>query len=133
YDLSRESLMELKGNGHHLGVISNKATKALLRSLAAVDLLDLMEVVIGLENMDQHKPNPEGIFTAWEKIPMAKEETVMIGDTIYDMQMGKMAGVKTVGITWGGSSAQTLRTENPNRIANSFVELEIILTSLLDA
>ena len=49
YDLSRESLMELKGNGHRLGVISNKATKALLRSLAAVDLLDLMEVVIGLE------------------------------------------------------------------------------------
>lgn len=125
--------MELKGNGHHLGVISNKATKALLRSLAAVDLLDLMEVVIGLENMDQHKPNPEGIFTTWEKIPMAKEETVMIGDTIYDMQMGKMAGVKTVGITWGGSSAQTLRAENPDRIANCFVELEIIIASLLDA
>ena len=133
YDLSRESLMELKGNGHHLGVISNKATKALLRSLAAVDLLDLMEVVIGLENMNQHKPNPEGIFTACEKIPMAKEETVMIGDTIYDMQMGKMAGVKTVGVTWGGSSAQTLRAENPDRIANCFVELEIIIASLLDA
>ncbi|MFZ2263243.1 MAG: HAD-IA family hydrolase, partial [Trichococcus flocculiformis] len=107
-------------------------TKALLRSLAAVDLLDLMEVVIGLDNMNQHKPNPEGIFTACEKVPMAKEETVMIGDTIYDMQMGKMAGVKTVGITWGGSSPQTLRAENPDRIANSFVELEIILTSLLD-
>ena len=45
----------------------------------------------------------------------------------------KMAGVKTVGITWGGSSAQTLRAENPDRIANSFVELEIIITSLLDA
>jgi len=133
YDLSRESLLELKGNGHHLGVISNKATKALLRSLAAVDLLDLMEVVIGLDNMNQHKPNPEAIFTAWEKIPMAKEETVMIGDTIYDMQMGKMAGTKTVGITWGGSSAQTLRAENPDRTANSFVELEIIITSLLDA
>lgn len=125
--------MELKGNGHRLGVISNKATKALLRSLAAVDLLDLMEVVIGLDNMNQHKPNPEGIFTAWEKISMAKEETVMIGDTIYDMQMGKMAGVKTVGITWGGSSPQTLRAENPDRIANCFVELEIIIASLLDA
>ena len=98
-----------------------------------MDLLDLMEVVIGLDNRNQHKPNPEGIFTAWEKIPMAKEETVMIGDTIYDMQMGKMAGTKTIGITWGGSSAQTLRAENPDCIANSFVELEIILTNLLDA
>lgn len=133
YDLARESLLELKGNGHRLGVISNKATKALLRSLAAVDLLDLMEVIIGLDNMNQHKPDPEAIFTAWEKIPMAKEETVMIGDTIYDMQMGKMAGTKTVGITWGGSSAQTLRAENPDRIVNSFVELEIVIASLLDA
>jgi phosphoglycolate phosphatase-like HAD superfamily hydrolase len=49
------------------------------------------------------------------------------------MQMGKMAGTKTIGITWGGSSAQTLRAENPDRIANSFVELEIILANLLDA
>ena len=52
---------------------------------------------------------------------------------MYDMQMGKKADVKTVGITWGGSSAQTLRAENPDRIANCFVELEIIIASLLDA
>lgn len=132
YDLARESLEELKGNGHHLGVVSNKASKALLRNLAAVDLLDLMDVVIGSDNVDQYKPNPEGIYRAWEEIPTDREDTLMIGDTIYDMQMGKLAEVRTIAITWGGSSCEQLLVENPDRIAHSFVELEIIIANMLN-
>ena len=132
YDLARESLEELKGNGHHLGVVSNKASKALLRNLAAVDLLDLMDVVIGSDNVDQYKPNPEGIYRAWEEIPTDREDTLMIGDTIYDMQMGKLAEVRTIGITWGGSSCGQLLAENPDRIAHTFVELEIIIANMLN-
>ncbi|CZR02255.1 Hypothetical protein Tpal_2730 [Trichococcus palustris] len=132
YDLARESLEELKGNGHRLGVVSNKASKALLRNLAAVDLLDLMEVVIGSDNVDQYKPNPEGIYRAWEEIPTDRKDTLMIGDTIYDMQMGKLAEVRTIGITWGGSSCEQLLAENPDRIAHTFVELEIIIANMLN-
>lgn len=132
YDLARESLEELKGNGHHLGVVSSKASKALLRNLAAVNLLDLMDVVIGSDNVDRYKPNPESIYTAWEEIPTGREDTLMIGDTVYDMQMGKMAEVRTIGITWGGSSCEALLAEKPDCIAHTFVELEIKIASLLN-
>jgi phosphoglycolate phosphatase len=54
------------------------------------------------------KPNPSMIHAALSETGVSPSHTVMIGDTSYDIQMGKSAGVGTIGVTWGNHTHEYL-------------------------
>ncbi|PUB18422.1 HAD-IA family hydrolase [Yoonia sediminilitoris] len=62
---------------------------------------------------DHHpsKPNPSMILTALNDTGVDAARTVMIGDTTFDMDMGRAAGVRTIGVSWGYHPADSLRPD----------------------
>ena len=56
-----------------------------------------------------------------------KDQSVIVGDTKYDMIGGKTVGIKTLAVTWGFGTNDTLLTENPDFVANTVQELSYIL------
>ncbi|MFA8440863.1 HAD-IA family hydrolase [Yoonia sp.] len=62
---------------------------------------------------DHHpsKPNPSMILTALNETGVAPQKAVMLGDTTYDMDMARAAGIRTIGVTWGYHSPDTLRAD----------------------
>ena len=50
--------------------------------------------------VDHHKPHPEPILKALDELGSKKEETIMVGDTIFDLQCAHNAGVKSVLVGW---------------------------------
>ncbi len=62
---------------------------------------------------DDHpsKPNPSMILTALNETGTFAQAAVMIGDTTFDMDMGRAAGVRTVGVSWGYHDAASLRPD----------------------
>ncbi len=62
---------------------------------------------------DHHpsKPNPSMILTALNETGVAPQKAVMLGDTTYDMDMARAAGIRTIGVTWGYHAPDTLRAD----------------------
>ena len=78
------------------------------------------DVVIGENDVKKSKPDPEGILCALKKLNC--REGYYIGDNVTDIQAGKRAGVKTVGVKWSPKGYQFIEKENPDLLINDYKE-----------
>lgn len=114
YDGIENALQTLKKQGKHLFVVSSKHTTSLERNLKQLNILDLFDDCIGSDQVKNYKPAPDGILMLLEHYQLDPDETVMIGDAKYDIQMGKAAHVKTCGCLWDTFDAEMLKKEHPD-------------------
>ena len=119
----KDTLTALKNAGKKLFIVSSKASTSLKRNLKALGIADLFDDLIGSDQVDHYKPAPDGVLMVVEKYHLDKNESVMIGDAKYDLQMGKAAGVKTCGCLWDTFDAQLLKAENPDFLLEKPAEL----------
>lgn len=78
-----------------------------------------------LQTADLHpsKPHPAMIEAALRETGCAPERAVMIGDTEFDMAMGRAAGVATIAVTWGYHPRARLAEAGPSRIVDRYEDL----------
>lgn len=113
-------LRTLQQHGLLLFVVSSKKTDVLYRNLQKLQLDCFFTDWIGSDQVEHYKPHPDGIFKIVERYSLKVTECVMVGDAIFDIQMGKAAGCKTVAVNWGSHSKKQLLKEEP-----SFFALEV--------
>ncbi|MEL7718515.1 HAD-IA family hydrolase [Citromicrobium bathyomarinum] len=96
----RETLHTLRDAGWSLAVATGKSDRGLIATLAANDLSDLFE---SLQTADRHpsKPHPAMLEAALVECGAQASDAVMIGDTSFDIDMAKGAGVAPIGVAWG--------------------------------
>jgi pyrophosphatase PpaX len=97
----REALAALRREGHPMAVVTSKADALATRALHAMRLFEFMDVVIGCDSCSRHKPDPEPVRVALERLGARPREAVFVGDSPHDMAAGNAAGVTTVGVLWG--------------------------------
>ncbi|WEL46805.1 HAD family hydrolase [Enterococcus casseliflavus] len=100
-------------------VVSSKKTAVVKRNLAAQDLVAFFEEIIGSDAVTHYKPHPEGINKVVAHYQFDPTKTIMIGDAIFDIQMGKAAGVKTIAVTWRSHDPKKLSEENPDALVDA--------------
>lgn len=78
---------------------------------------------------DEHtsKPAPDMILSLMNEFNVTAEQTVMIGDSVLDIEMAKQAGTHAIGVTHGAHDYNSLAAVNPNAIVNSLEELSSLL------
>lgn len=113
-----------------IALVTSKKTEVAIRNVHNLGLSLYLDVIIGSDKVMHYKPNPEGIFVALQYFgtkasPLIK--AIMVGDSIFDIQMGKDAGVETCGVSWGAHSADKLESVKPDYLAHDFKELLDIL------
>jgi phosphoglycolate phosphatase len=69
------------------------------------------------------KPHPAMLLQALSETSAAKEAAVMIGDTVFDMEMARAAGIEGIGVAWGYHDAERLREAGAARVAADMAEL----------
>ncbi|MFL1624335.1 HAD family hydrolase [Staphylococcus capitis] len=106
-----------------LFVVSSKKTDVLIRNLENLDIDHLFTEVIGSDKVNHYKPSPDGINYILNKYQLENEETIYIGDAIFDMQMANSAKVASCAVTWGTHSIEELKSENPTYIIHEVTEL----------
>ena len=119
----KDTLTALKDAGKKLFIVSSKASTSLKRNLKTLGIADLFDDLIGSDQVEHYKPAPDGVLMVIEKYHLDKNESVMIGDAKYDLQMGKAAGVKTCGCLWDTFDARLLKAENPDFLLEKPAEL----------
>lgn len=106
-------LKELNCQGKQCFVVSSKKTDVLLRNLQTLKIAQFFKDYIGSDQVENYKPHPDGILKLVERYQIDIEDSIMIGDAIFDIQMGKSAGCRTCAVTWGSHSEELLLTESP--------------------
>jgi len=106
YPHVRETIEKL--NGYKKAVISNKREYLSTELLGKLDLLKYFNLVIGSDTTSEKKPSAIPVIHAVTKLGVGPQESIMVGDSNYDIEAGKKAGVKTVAVTYGYRERQYL-------------------------
>ena len=118
-----EVLSTFRKQGLLLFVVSSKKTDVLYRNLQKLKLDRFFTDWVGSDQVEHYKPHPDGIFKIVERYSLKVTECVMVGDAIFDVQMGKAAGCETVAVNWGSHSKEQLLNEGPSFFAHEVRDL----------
>lgn len=97
----RELLQELKKRGYKMGLVTSRLKKTTLQGLEKYRLDSYFDVVVTAEDTHKHKPDPEPVLIALEKLGSVPEKSLMLGDTMFDILCARNAGVSSVLAGWG--------------------------------
>ena len=117
-----DTLRTLHGKVWTLGVATGMSDRGLAHCLADNGIADLF---VTLQTADRHpsKPHPAMLEEALFQAGALPEETVMIGDTAYDMQMAVSAGCRGIGVDWGYHHPHELIAAGAEKVVESPAEL----------
>lgn len=96
-----QTLRQLKQTGVVMAVVTNKSSRPAREDLSRHHLEEYFSCFFGREDTIHPKPHPELVLRALSALSACPEETVMVGDTAWDMMAGRGAGVKTGAAMWG--------------------------------
>jgi pyrophosphatase PpaX len=117
-------LVRLHDEGRRLGLVTAKLHRTVKLAFRALPLREVFDVVVCGEDTERHKPDPEPILLALERLGARAQETAYVGDSPYDVAAARAAGVYAVAVGWGGMhSDERLRAEQPDVFVRSPAEL----------
>jgi pyrophosphatase PpaX len=117
-------LEQLRLEGRQLGVVTAKRRATVDLAFAVVPLQHLLDVVVSADDTERHKPNPEPLLHALERLRSDPRGAAYVGDSPFDVRAAKSAGVFAVAVTWGGiHREEVLAAEEPDAIVRTASEL----------
>jgi len=122
----KEMLERLHGK-YPMAVVSARDDKSTRAFLKQFELTDDFEEIVTAITAEHTKPYPDPILYAAEKMDVAPENCLMIGDTTVDMRAGKAAGAQTVGVLCGFGERNELERRGADLIIENTAELAGIL------
>ena len=121
YPTVKETLETLKTKGYPLAVVTTKYSKAAYLGLDLFDLTQYFDVVLGMDNVNQVKPDPEGILKAMNQTNCKK--ALYVGDNTSDILAGKNAGVHTAGVRWTPKGTSEMEKLNPDLMIDEMKDI----------
>jgi pyrophosphatase PpaX len=119
-----EVLAQLKDEGRRLGIVTAKRRQTVELAFARIPIEHLFETVVGGDETKKHKPDPEPLVLALERLGAAPGDAVYVGDAPFDVKAAKAAGLYSVGVTWGGiHGRERLEAEEPDALVDTTEEL----------
>lgn len=121
YPTVKETLETLKTKGYPLAVVTTKYSKAAYLGLDLFDLTQYFDVVLGMDNVNRVKPDPEGILKAMNQTNCKK--ALYVGDNTSDILAGKNAGVHTAGVKWTPKGTSEMEKLNPDLMIDEMKDI----------
>jgi pyrophosphatase PpaX len=117
-------LARLDREGRRLGLVTAKRRATVDLAFDRIALGHLFEVVVCGDDTTRHKPDPDPILLALERLGARPDETVYVGDAPFDIRAAQAAGVHSVAVTWGRIHPRArLEAERPDAIVDTAEEL----------
>ena len=123
YDGVVDVVTRLHARGHQLAIVTSKSTELALRGLTHVGIARYMDTIVGWDVCTRHKPDPEPVRIALQRLGCAPENAVFVGDSVHDVLAGNAAGVRTVAALWGAFKREDLEPGRPNAYVTHISDL----------
>jgi len=113
---AKEVLLKLKGNNQKFGFISTKYREAMNLMLKHYRLDSLLDFSIAGDEVENFKPDPEGIHKALNYFNAKPEEAVFIGDSLHDLGAARNAHIEFIGVLTGICEKEDWERENVQHV-----------------
>ena len=111
------SLARLRSDGVKIAVVTSKRLPSVEMALKRFPRLgEVVDSFVTMEDTEEHKPHPGPLLKGLELLGVPKEEAAYVGDSPFDVAAAKAAGVKSVAVSWGAFSEDTLRSAEPDHL-----------------
>lgn len=95
----KELVASLKDEGLIIAIVTSRRNQDTRNGLAE-NGMDIFDCIVGADDTNVHKPDPEPCLLCCRKLGLDPSETIMVGDSRFDIECGKNAGAKTIFVTW---------------------------------
>jgi pyrophosphatase PpaX len=130
FDGVGETLALLKSRGHPTALVTSKSNDLAHRALDWLHLTDSIDVVVGMDSTERHKPEPEPVLFALAALGAASADALFLGDSPHDIAAGNAAGVTSVAALWGPFSRTVLEQAHPAHLLEHIRELPALISRL---
>jgi phosphoglycolate phosphatase len=130
YPGARQILEDLTGRGVPLAVVSNKNEALSRLILEALSIDRYFAAICGGDTYPERKPSPLPLLRTAGELNATPGTTIMVGDSINDIEAGKLAGMTTIGCTWGYGGPEELEQAD-HRAGSCREAADILLKRLL--
>ena len=117
-----ESLAAFRDQGYHLAVATGKARRGLDRVLKSHGWEDYFDITRAADETAS-KPHPLMLEQILAHCAVRPEQALMVGDSSFDLQMARNAGVPSVAVSYGAQSIDALRAFEPQLAIDHFSQL----------
>lgn len=126
----KEGVRELHRLGYKLGIVTSRLRFSTIKGLKHFDLMDYFDVIISADDTELHKPDPTPAFMALKVLSGKPEETILVGDTQYDILCARNAGITSVIVGWSALPIDVIRKYEPDYIVESMEKLMALVGKL---
>ena len=123
FDGVADTLDTLKKAGIKIVIASNNVHPVLERQLSNLGIRHYIDDIVAVEDVENVKPAPDIALEVLRRCNIKPEEAIVVGDSTYDMDMGREAGCDLCGVSYGGHTPEMLRGRGAKYIADHFSDL----------
>lgn len=109
-----DTVATLRARGAALAIVTSKGRTLAWRGLARCGLDAHFTVLVGVDDVRAHKPDPAPVLLALDRLSAPAGGAVFVGDSPHDIRAGRAAGVSTAAVTWGPFPRAALAIEAPD-------------------
>jgi pyrophosphatase PpaX len=123
YPGAEELVAELGGSGAIVGVVTSKRHISATNTLRAAGLDGHLPLLVAMEDTEVHKPNPDPLLLAQQRLGVRATDCVYIGDAVVDVLAARAAGMAAIAVTWGAGDRAALVAAGPLAVVDTMDEL----------
>lgn len=116
-------LAQLVDTGIRLALVTSKTRMELNPTLQRHPLQRYARVIVTADSTTRPKPYPDPVYLALQHLQLPAADVLFVGDSPYDLQSGRAAGVRTGAATWGPHARAVLEAEAPDHLFRTFGEI----------
>jgi pyrophosphatase PpaX len=125
-----QAVRTVKDGGHPVAVVTGKMAEVATRTLDYVGLTPFVDALVGADSCPRHKPDPQPVLLALERLGRAPAEALFLGDSPIDVRAGNAAGVTSVGALWGACTREALLAASPRHLLETVAALPALAARL---
>ena len=120
---ARKIVEALNNKGIKMAVATNKLGRFSRAIFEHFGMDQLFAAIVGDEDVSQNKPDPEMLLYAMDKMGLPKEEVIMIGDSLIDIQTARNTGIRVFAVPSGVTKREILEQAQPTAILERLIDL----------
>lgn len=126
----RETVEELDRRGYQMAIATNKPSYFARDILRTLEIDHLFAEVLGPNDVERPKPDPEMLEIIMSRLGLGAEEVVYVGDMLLDIEAARNAGVSVYAVPTGSATREMLLGGRPDRLLHKFSDLLTYLPTL---
>ena len=123
YDGIKSLIVEIKNADVLLSIFTGKGRTSALITLDEFELTNYFDLIVSGDDVENHKPSPEGINKFLQIFDLNPKDVLMIGDAPSDIIAANESGVEIASVVWDSYAEEEVRKLNPKNIFHSVTEL----------